>query len=116
MAAAIILKFKNLVPRAMDYGLVSTLTVSFGLGWLTRFCLEPQPLEKPCACSCICQCLSSSGPGFWLLGGLVLVLLGMVAFLGYHLVFAKNSVPAVGSPKGRKGVYGVSGKVLSLTG
>ena len=53
--------------------------------------------------------------GIWLLGGLLIVVIGLVGILVYHQ-FGIKAVNTLGSPKGRKGGYGISGKVLSLSG
>jgi len=105
------------VNLAMDFGLGTAVVVAFGAGWVTRLTFEPKPVEKPCSCACTCRCEESSNPGFWLLGGILLVVIAVVGFLVFHVFYPKVNPPSsVGSPKGRKGVYGISGKVLSLTG
>ena len=101
----------------MDLGLVAQLASAVALGWLIRSGLDTPIPERPCSCACACHCVSSIGGGTWLAVVAFLFLLVLVGW-GWALIWLKKGPEQVvqPSPKGRKGVYGVTGKILSLTG
>lgn len=92
----------------MDTAVIPTHLWAVALGWFIRHLAEKPQEERPCQCHCRCSCVSEGG------AFLALVALCFGGFIWWWL--SRKEVPAVVSPKDKKGVWGVSGKVLSLTG
>ena len=102
----------------MDFGSLASLVSAFALGWFARCASESPPLERPCSCACACHCVSNWGFGIWAFGLVFLAIwiisAGVVIFFWVSSKRDKVSSPQ-GSSKGKKGILGVTGKVLSLT-
>ena len=90
--------------------------VAFCIGWTAR-ALQSDPICSPCQCLCQCNCAceSSLGVGTILILLIGVGILGGLATLWYHRVYLSQTTSPT-SAKGRKGVFGTQGKVLTLTG
>ena len=90
--------------------------VAFCIGWTTR-ALQSDSICSPCQCLCQCNCAceSSLGVGTILILLIGVGILGGLATLWYHRVYLSQTTSPT-SAKGRKGVFGTQGKVLTLTG
>ena len=99
----------------MDPGLAPSHLWALILGWGLRAFFEKPPIleERPCICHCGCSCVSE-GSGFPFVALAIFLVIGSGLAIAWF--FWKKETTGVASPKGRKGVFGVSGKVLSLTG
>ena len=99
----------------MDVGTLPSHLWAVILGWgLRAFFERPSiPEERPCICRCSCSCVSE-GTGYSFLALVFILVLGLGLTAAWF--FVKKETAGSASPKGRKGVFGVSGKVLSLTG
>ena len=99
----------------MEPGSVPSHLWALILGWGLRAFFEKPivPEEKPCICRCSCSCVSE-GSGFPYV--ILAVILLFAVGLAVSWIFFRKEATGPVSPKGRKGVFGVSGKVLSLTG
>jgi len=92
--------------------------VTFLAGWTIRGWQHsaPQiPPPNPCACHCGCECISSgnsAGP-FVLALAILFAVAGGVAF---WFLNQKSHQEPIYQSKGKKGSFGVSGKVLTITG
>ena len=89
-------------------------------GWgLRGFLVQPSPqLSTPQPCACTCQCVLSEpvqSPGTAIVI-FCLLLLGIAFFALWGSHFRVQEVPQKGFTKGSKGVHGIAGKALPLTG
>ena len=107
-------------PRPMEHYLFVG-TCGFVAGWIAKtssYHPPPVPLPAPCSCGCHCICECWQGSLVWI----ALTALCSIGLLVFWVIqskhFSKESaVPVVESPvKGKKGVFGQQGKVLTLTG
>ena len=98
----------------------ASVALGFGVGWGIRGLAvveRPAVPVVPCSCHCGCQCISSIGIGTWI-GVAVTICLVVGSFVALWFVLGNRpKEETFQSPvKGKKGAYGVSGKVLTLTG
>ena len=100
---------------AMEVQLVIGFVAFFG-GWICRgLQQQPVPLPNPCACHCGCECIST-GSSF---GPIIVTLVCLVSTAGgiaFWFLSLKVHPEPFYQPKGKKGSYGVSGNVLTITG
>ena len=98
----------------METSLISS-GIGLLVGWLARSYYQDAP--HPCQCNCHCGCACESTLSISSL--LIIFLFGAaVVIVGFLAVNQKELVPAVSDTprKGTKGVYGSTGKVLTITG
>lgn len=113
MAAAIDTQ-DSVTPFAMDTNYLTVTAVSLIVGWLVRSHLVKEALPCACSCHCGCECVSSSNLPLLILG----IVFGGVLLAGFFLLRQETEAPARspdGPSKGRRGVFGREGKVLTLT-
>ena len=101
---------------------LAVASAAVAIGWTLRggpatFQTSSVPVPGPCHCHCDCSCTESRDSSFFYL----LLIIGLVLLIGL-LIFgfllhshSKNLKPTVGSPKGGKGVQGVSSRFLQIT-
>ena len=85
-------------------------------GWILREQFVVEPKEPKCNCGCQCGCHCEGGILFPLL--LTLVATSLLGAAGFWLFKSKAERIEDSSNwgKGKKGVFGSAGKVLTLTG
>ena len=86
--------------------------ISLSVGWISRAVQREAP--PSCVCHCGCACESTFGWGIWALFLVILIGLLIIGCLGAYFVFSREPVSSP-NQKGRKGVFGAQGKVLTLT-
>lgn len=91
------------------------LVTGFAVGWQSRGEVRVEAPPCSCACHCGCHCTASLGASIWL----VIALFALSAVFG-GLWFLNQRSPGQSevfpSPsKGKKGVFGQTGKVLTIT-
>ena len=95
---------------------ITVAVASLAIGWVTRALQREE--AAPCRCQCGCNCESSLSLGsFLILGvGLVaLVFIGLVIWLVSHNSSKDSFQTGFSATKGKKGVFGVVGKTLTIT-
>ena len=97
-----------------DSGAVS-LSLGFVIGWQAKPAAKEEIAPCSCACHCGCKCEAALSGSLLLGFGIVLIVIlgvGALLFLNRPLATVETEPnPA----KGKKGVFGQTGKVLSLT-
>ena len=88
----------------MDPGALPTHLWAVALGWFARVLTERPQDDRPCQCHCRCACVSEGGPSSWIA---LLVLLALCIGGGIWIWYSKKDIQPAGSPKGRKGTWGV---------
>lgn len=108
--------------RVMDtHAVVGACALIAGWG-LRGVLVQPAPqTSAPQPCACTCQCVLSEpvqSPGTTLVAIVIfcLVTLGIAGFALWGSHFRVQEVPQKGYTKGSKGVHGIAGKALPLTG
>ena len=98
----------------MDDRIVLTIG-SLIVGWLVRGQFQAEPKEPKCHCGCHCGSHCEGGPSFLLT--IVVAILVILGGSSYWLIKIKPE--PIGETatwsKGKKGVFGQAGKVLTLT-
>ena len=91
-----------------------SLCIGVVIGWQAKGDVRVDPPPCACACHCGCQCESSLS---WTTALCFLVVLGVIGLIAVLTVQSKTAAETFPSPsKGKKGVFGQTGKVLSITG
>ena len=102
------------MDQQVTLGAVS-LSLGFILGWQAKPVVKDEVTPCSCACHCGCKCESALSGSFLL--GLVIILfvicgIGCIIFFNRPVVTSETEL---NPGKGKKGVFGQTGKVLSLT-
>ena len=92
-----------------------SLSLGFVIGWQAKPAAKEEIAPCSCACHCGCKCEAALSGSLLLGFGIVLIVIlgvGALLFLNRPLAAVETEPnPA----KGKKGVFGQTGKVLSLT-